>query len=215
MCEIAYQELNPTAKQEVDKLIATETDNRFKTLRDACVWPDTISGGPTEDRSEDHYINVPRTWHYIRYEKCVINDTCLFSAIRFDESILRGTSSDKDKWKALKYLGHWMGDIHQPLHVSFKDDRGGNEVLLKKGIGCRKKLHSVWDQCISEDLMQSMGFNPKKTAEREDFGKALHAAINLDDRTTWQSEFRLATNRRGIFLPSTTTRGDVLFQTRK
>lgn len=192
VCEIAYRELTPSAKQAVDKLIETETDNRFKTFRDSCVWPDTISGGPTEDRSEDHYINVPRTWHYIRYERCVINDTCLFTAIRYDESILRNSSTtDKEKWKALKYLGHWIGDIHQPLHVSFKDDRGGNQVLLESGIGCRKKLHAVWDQCIPEDLMQAMGLNPKETDQREDFGKVLHAEITTQQRQRWASEVRL------------------------
>lgn len=191
VCEIAYLELTTEAKEAVDKLIDTETDDRFKTFRDACVWPDTISGGPTEDRGEDHYINVPRTWHYIRYEKCVINDTCLFSAIRQDESVLRGSSTDEDKWKSLKYLGHWFGDIHQPLHVSFKDDRGGNQVLLENGIGCRKKLHSVWDQCIPEDLMQAMDLDPDDTSQREDFGQMLHSEITDDQRIEWTSEMRL------------------------
>ena len=46
---------------------------------------------------------------------------------------------------ALKFLGHWIGDLHQPLHVSYADDKGGNHVTLKKSIGCSKKLHG-WGQ---------------------------------------------------------------------
>jgi hypothetical protein len=39
-------------------------------------------------------------------------------------------ASDADKLASLKFLGHWVGDVHQPLHVSFADDRGGNEIEI-------------------------------------------------------------------------------------
>ena len=48
---------------------------------------------------------------------------------------------------ALKFLGHWVGDIHQPLHVSFKDDRGGNNITVS-GQCLGKKLHLAWDNCL-------------------------------------------------------------------
>ena len=48
--------------------------------------------------------------------------------------------------RALKFLGHWVGDIHQPLHVSFRDDLGGNEIL--EAGPCTGHLHRVWDSCI-------------------------------------------------------------------
>jgi S1/P1 Nuclease len=46
----------------------------------------------------------------------------------------------------LKFLGHWVGDIHQPLHVSFEDDRGGNIILVTGE--CGSNLHSAWDTCL-------------------------------------------------------------------
>jgi hypothetical protein len=46
----------------------------------------------------------------------------------------------------LKFLGHWVGEIHQPLHVSFEDDRGGNGILVT-GI-CGTNLHAAWDTCL-------------------------------------------------------------------
>jgi S1/P1 Nuclease len=65
------------------------------------------------------------------------------------------STSQKEKLLALKYLGHWVGDIHQPLHVSFKDDRAGNNVDVNGQ--CSSNLHSAWDTClvlavVSEDV---------------------------------------------------------------
>ena len=58
------------------------------------------------------------------------------------------TATEQQRPEALKYVGHWVGDIHQPLHVSFEDDRGGNEVGVS-GL-CSWNLHAVWDSCIIE-----------------------------------------------------------------
>jgi S1/P1 Nuclease len=41
-----------------------------------------------------------------------------------------------------------VGDVHQPLHVSFKDDRGGN-AIDEQG-PCADNLHAVWDTCLIE-----------------------------------------------------------------
>jgi hypothetical protein len=49
-------------------------------------------------------------------------------------------------WRRL-FLGHWVGDVHQPLHVSFADDRGGNGVLVTGECGA-SNLHSAWDTCL-------------------------------------------------------------------
>ena len=39
---------------------------------------------------------------------------------------------------------HWVGDIHQPLHVSFEDDRGGNNIQVNGQ--CSGNLHATWDK---------------------------------------------------------------------
>jgi S1/P1 Nuclease len=44
----------------------------------------------------------------------------------------------------LKSVGHWVGDIHQPLHVSFVDDRGGNNIRVSGQ--CAGNLHATWDE---------------------------------------------------------------------
>ena len=46
------------------------------------------------------------------------------------------------------FLGHWIGDIHQPLHVSFQSDWGGNKVKVESKTNRCTTLHWIWDSCI-------------------------------------------------------------------
>jgi hypothetical protein len=55
-------------------------------------------------------------------------------------------------------LGHWIGDVHQPLHVSFLDDVGGNKI---RATGCARNLHAAWDTCL---VQSAVGSNPQKAA---------------------------------------------------
>jgi hypothetical protein len=71
----------------------------------------------------------------------------VITAIASDLGILQSSSArDSDRAAALVYIGHWFGDIHQPLHSSFRDDQGGNE-MGSSGL-CTNNLHSTWDTCI-------------------------------------------------------------------
>jgi hypothetical protein len=65
--------------------------------------------------------------------------------------ILGGTGSDEKRLLALKYLVHLMGDVHQPLHAGYRDDKGGNKYQLQafmKG----SNLHAVWDSGLIQHL---------------------------------------------------------------
>ena len=63
------------------------------------------------------------------------------------------TAGDAAKAIAILYVGHWSGDLHQPLHISFADDRGGNSIGAAGACSGRfaASLHSVWDTCDVED----------------------------------------------------------------
>lgn len=62
-----------------------------------------------------------------------------YTAVLEDE-----TSSAEDKANAVRFLTHFVGDIHQPLHVGRGADRGGNGVSLR-WFGRESNLHRVWD----------------------------------------------------------------------
>jgi len=139
VCQIAYDELSTVAQTQVDRLI--DLDPEFDNFADSCLFAD----GPPRIRGPEHYINVPRSYGAITKSECPMAETCLFSAIHSDLEVLgNGGATDANRLLALKLLGHWVGDMHQPMHVSFQDDLGGN-LVRKKDDEHRGNLHSVWD----------------------------------------------------------------------
>ena len=152
ICQIAFQELNDTARNEVMRLIALGAT--FDSFTDACTWPDH-----PRKRTEVHFINVARSVQTIVAGQCPAVPKCLFAAIPADLEVLRTSNDDAAKLASIKYLGHWVWDIHQPLHVSFADDRGGN--LIRESGPCVNSLHTVWDTCIIE---KKLGTDPYQIA---------------------------------------------------
>jgi hypothetical protein len=53
--------------------------------------------------------------------------------------------------KALKYLVHFVADVHQPLHAGYRDDRGGNMVQLRF-LMQGSNLHALWDRGLLDRL---------------------------------------------------------------
>jgi hypothetical protein len=109
---------------------------------------------------------------------CAVSDDakkCVVTGIEDDFAVLASSdATDEEKLEALKFLGHWVGDVHQPLHVSFEDDRGGNRVGTQAS-SC-DSLHAVWDRCLVEERL---GMHPIALAGE------LHADITDEQRATW------------------------------
>ena len=76
-----------------------------------------------------HYINTPDwTCNYLPERDC-INDTCIEGTIKNYTKRLESTELDEIQHKeALYFLIHFVGDLHQPLHIGFLSDYGGNRV---------------------------------------------------------------------------------------
>jgi hypothetical protein len=153
VCEIAYTELTREARRQVDHLI--DADPQYDNFAESCNWAD----GPPRQREPDHYMNFPRSAQAVTVAECALADTCLFTAIDEDVSVLASSlSSERRKLEALKLLGHWVGDIHQPMHTTFADDRGANsiEVLVEEGgQPDETNLHAVWDGWIIRERLGS------------------------------------------------------------
>jgi hypothetical protein len=98
-------------------------------------------------RASEHFLNLPRDADGLHSESCPGASACVVTAIKKDfDVLLSNNASEAQKLASLKFLGHWIGDIHQPLHVSFEDDRGGNSILVT-GI-CGTNLHAASDTCL-------------------------------------------------------------------
>lgn len=153
VCEIALLDLTPHARGELDRLLALHPASSSTGTYQAdfgwgCTYPDSIEG--RRRRNAEHYVNYPRSLANVSgHTGCPLAPRCIVSAIADDFERLRdGSSGDRERAEALIYLGHWVGDIHQPLHSSFSDDRGGGRIDTE-GL-CYGTLHSVWDSCILE-----------------------------------------------------------------
>ncbi|HEX6160867.1 MAG TPA: S1/P1 nuclease [Thermoanaerobaculia bacterium] len=202
VCRIAVLELEsaPGARQRIQELAALYRDpdgNPVASFAEGCKFPDFARGQVEEKplwarhfkRFDDwHFLNVPRETFAIDPADC--NGNCILKGIAYHTKglTLPGLTENQHA-QALLFLGHWLGDIHQPLHISFKDDRGGNSVLLTKDSfyerfkprpGEEEKpmnLHSVWDGRILAKM--------RGTTSVDDFAQELRSAITAEQRAQW------------------------------
>ncbi|PWA79333.1 endonuclease 4 [Artemisia annua] len=80
--------------------------------------------------------------------------------------------------EALMFLSHYIGDVHQPLHVSFTTDEGGNTITVR-WYKRKTNLHHVWDSDIIESAM--------KTFYDKDLNVMI-SAIEKNMTTTWSND---------------------------
>ena len=73
-----------------------------------------------------------------------IQGACVTDAIYRQAAVLRSNLTDVQRLKALKYVVHFVADVHQPLHAGYADDRGGNSYRIQ-AFGRGANLHSLWD----------------------------------------------------------------------
>jgi S1/P1 Nuclease len=189
VCEIALRNLTPAARSEVSKLLRAHpailgANPLNAEYGWACTYPDHPAAGGPGRRSPEHFVNYGRNVLAVSAATgCGGAPLCVISAIAADYAILRSTSvADPERAAALVYIGHWLGDIHQPLHSSFRDDQGGNE--MGSGGLCTYSLHSTWDTCI----LQSRVLSGARTVEEvRQLAAAWSEQVTDGERAQWLS----------------------------
>jgi len=159
---IAAERLTPVAKQNVAWLLDGQT------LADVSSWADSLTSDQVQT-SYWHYLNIPpEATGYDRDRDCPKQPgvtepgtrsdrwrDCVVDRIAYWEERLGDARLDRaDRATALKFLVHFIGDLHQPFHA-LGVGRGGNDVKVRvfgeancsndpaKPNPCN--LHSVWD----------------------------------------------------------------------
>ncbi|HEY4289310.1 MAG TPA: S1/P1 nuclease [Puia sp.] len=145
--KIAENHLTANAKTAVHDLLGAET------LADVSTWADEVRNEPAYKMTGSwHYINLPLGLSYSDFQKKVegMSEANVYSALRQQEQILTDKSTTREqKIVALKFVVHFVGDLHQPMHVSRAEDKGGNSIQLNYN-GRGTNLHSVWDSKLIE-----------------------------------------------------------------
>jgi hypothetical protein len=137
---IATHYLTPEAKAGVQALLGDQT------LADVACWADEVKDDPEYEWSIPlHYANVEPGAESFVLERDCPPEGCVVRAIIDYTKVLRSKeASTTEKTEALKFLVHFVADIHQPLHVSRARDRGGNDIAVEF-FHDKTNLHWVWD----------------------------------------------------------------------
>lgn len=170
VCRIAFQLLDSPRQQEIIRLTGTyrrpNNGPGFSFFTDGCLFPDEARQKARDnekgwDKFDPfdawHFLNVPRTTHLVADSHC--NGNCVLTGIARHADLLRTATTDEARAEALFFLGHWVGDIHQPLHISYSDDRGGNNITPIHGNFYESAhMHGVWDSGIIAKLVGANGW---------------------------------------------------------
>lgn len=162
------------ARAEVDRLLALEPG---ETLQSISTWPDEHRNQGT---SAWHYVNFPRdTCSYDAARDCP-DGKCVVDAIEKQLAILASNASDETRLKALKYVVHFVADVHQPLHAGYADDKGGNTYQIQ-AFGKGSSLHGFWDSGLIGSLDEDTAVLTKRLLAKRNASNAadlnvVHAA---------------------------------------
>jgi hypothetical protein len=215
---IAEKHLTPEALQMVENLLGgNPIDPRVKRwcgnatedlLVDASTWPDDVRN--ERHNGPWHYIDIPRGRRKGSLDAYCGTEGCVTRVIEEQRAILKDKSADPLKRaEAIRYLIHFVGDMHQPLHAINNADNGGNCVPVKylhheavpnplhpEREDFSPNLHQLWDTEIVERDMEIS--SPRRYADELDQRFSTESAsweaagIHVDN-WAWESHERAET----------------------
>ena len=142
---LAWEDMSAPARAEADRLLALEPG---ATLPGIAAWADELRGSDPDlgrRSARWHYVNIGEAdCHYHAATACPDGD-CVVGAIDEQARILADRSRpEAERLQALKFVVHFVGDVHQPLHAGYGHDKGGNTVQVNVD-GQGSNLHRLWD----------------------------------------------------------------------
>jgi nuclease S1 len=149
---LANSELTPQARAEVARLLHGEAE---PTLAGVANWADDLRDHPAagdpdlgKRSARWHYVNLAEdACGYAPPKQCP-NGDCLIEAIVRQRALLADRRQpDAVRAQALKFLVHFVGDAHQPLHAGYARDKGGNTIQIQLD-GQGSNLHRLWDSDV-------------------------------------------------------------------
>lgn len=208
--ELAERHLQPAARAEVQRLLAGESE---PTLAGVASWADALRS------SDPEAFRRTARWHYVKTEpgSCRVqadqceDGQCVVGAIQAQRAILADRSRPlAERRDALKFVVHFVGDVHNPFHASSRDDKGGNDYQvslrtpIKPEAYARNRyvdgvmgtnLHSVWDYYV----LAAAGLEFPAYAERLAAAPWPPATTPASDPAGWAAESCRLIETRGLY----------------
>jgi hypothetical protein len=195
---IAQQCLTAPVKKQVTAMLSADPDSLTQhDIASAATWADKYRDS---NKRKDHYVHT-QNWHFVDMEidkpdldaACFgrpalpagtlasdgPDNVCAIDKIKQFEPELANSSTDaEERVMALKFILHFVGDLHQPLHSSDNHDRGGNSVkVIVDGFPHKSKdeLHGFLDT----QFVDALGTPPASLA------KSLLGGITPEQARAW------------------------------
>ncbi|MBW4890625.1 S1/P1 nuclease [Mucilaginibacter sp. HMF5004] len=147
VAKIAENHLTSKAKEEIAKLLGNES------LPDVANWADEIRSDQRYNFTAPwHYVNLPGGLTFEQFKQAVITmpgDNIFKVIVDCERTLTSDKKSKVQKAMALKYLVHFIGDLHQPMHISHAEDKGGNSIDINF-FNVSGNLHNLWDSALIE-----------------------------------------------------------------
>jgi len=177
VAHIAEQNLTQAAKINLKKL------TKGVPLAKLSTWADEIrSEEKWKDSSPWHYVSVADDVA-LKNVKHTHKGDILEKLQQVEKQLMNGNDIQQ-RWQALAFYIHLVGDVHQPLHVGRKEDRGGNKIKLS-WFGDYTNLHKVWDT----DLIEFQGLSYVEYADFiDEIDSSLIKQWQSSDYLDWAEE---------------------------
>ncbi len=208
---IAYSHLTPKAKQAVDALLRDDADTLTpKDFASRATWADHYRDAANRTL---HYRQT-HLWHFVDLEISAPDYTsacfgvptvpapasagpekdCAVNKVnQFEAELANPQTPEPERIMALKFIMHFVGDIHQPLHSADDHDNGGNceQVIVKQGEAA-VALHRFWDDNVIDNMVTG-DLNQRPTAQQlSDIARTLSTDPRAQPKTAWTANDTLS-----------------------
>jgi hypothetical protein len=146
--QVATKHLSKKARAAVERIL------QGQSLAMASTWMDEVRSDSTYNYMTDwHWVTIPFGQTYDQTEKNPKGDI-LQTLERVIAELKSKKLTEQEQAQRIRILVHLVGDLHQPLHVGGKNDKGGNDVKVS-WFRSESNLHRVWDSDMIDDTKLS------------------------------------------------------------
>ncbi|RUO21107.1 hypothetical protein CWE08_05800 [Aliidiomarina iranensis] len=204
---LAWEYLTPEAKMWVSERLQKVNEPSLSVVT---TWADRVRGSEEgQFLGPLHYANIPPEEAQLDMQRDCPNRRCVVGAAMNDIEVMFDTNQSLQvQGEALRTFSHWITDMHQPLHLGYQEDRGGNDIRVTF-FGAEMNLHRLWDSIMIRgmDLMpnpsEQAALHPLPTVTSSDW----HAAL-ID----WANEsYQLARRHAYADLENNAELGEIYF----
>ncbi len=186
---IAQGYLTPQVRERVDRMLAADQSTlTAHDMLDESTWADSFRRSHQET-SGWHFVDIELDHPDLKSacfdfpapgpvaSQAPAHDCIADKLAEFSRELADPATAAPERLLALKFVLHFVGDIHQPLHDADNHDKGGNCVLVSLGGSRTVNLHSYWDTVA----VRGLGEDPQTVA------RTLARLITPEEKAAWET----------------------------